>query len=68
MAVDARAAASGSLAGDDALAGKRLSALSRRIKAGYAELTAKEKEEERATPPLVIETESFDGDAKGERQ
>ena len=55
-------------AGNDALASKRLSALSRRIKAGYAELTAKEKEEERATPPLVIETESFDGDAKGERQ
>lgn len=50
------------------LAAARLAELARRIKAGYAELSEKEKEEGRETPPLVIETESLGGNTKGDRK
>ena len=49
------------------LAVDRLSELTRRIKAGYADLTAKEKEQGREVPPLFIETETL-GNAQGGRQ
>ena len=52
----------------DELAGRRLADLTRRIEAAYAGLNRKEKEKGRETPPLVIETESLEGNMRGVRK
>ena len=49
------------------LAVDRLAELTRRVKAGYADLSAKDKEAEREAPPLLIETETLGNAVQGGR-
>ena len=45
---------------DRDVAAQRLKALTERIQSGYAQRAQQQKEKEDDTPPLVIETESFE--------